>query len=60
MADVYPGTYLPIQRTWQSGDTVRVRFDFGLHAWLGDRERAGKVLLYGNPSCLPTTSVSIR
>lgn len=39
LPDVYPGTYLPIQRTWRSGDTIRVRFDFGLHAWLGSESK---------------------
>lgn len=52
LPDVYPGTYLPIQRAWQSGDTIRVRFDFGLHAWLGEREQAGKVSLYRGPILL--------
>ncbi len=50
--EVQPGTYLPLQRTWHSGDTIRIRFDFSLHAWLGEREQAGKVSLYRGPVLL--------
>jgi hypothetical protein len=50
--DVTPGTYLSLQREWRSGDTIRIRFDFSLHAWLGEREQAGKVSLYRGPVLL--------
>jgi len=50
--DMTPGTYLPLQREWRSGDTLRIRFDFNLHAWLGEREQAGKVALYRGPILL--------
>lgn len=52
ISDVTPGTYLTLQREWRSGDTLRLRFDFSLHAWLGEREQAGKVSLYRGPILL--------
>lgn len=52
VSDVTPGTYLTLQREWRSGDTLRLRFDFSLHAWLGEREQAGKVSLYRGPILL--------
>ncbi len=52
VSDVTPGTYLSLQREWRNGDTIRIRFDFSLHAWLGEREQAGKVSLYRGPVLL--------
>lgn len=52
MSGTQPGAYLRIQRVWHSGDVLRVRFDFSLHAWLGEREQAGKVSLYRGPILL--------
>ncbi len=52
VSDVTPGTYLTLQREWRSGDTLRLRFDFSLHAWLGEREQAGKVSFYRGPILL--------
>lgn len=50
--NVTPGTYLTLQREWRSGDSLHVRFDLSLHAWLGEREQAGKVSLYRGPVLL--------
>lgn len=52
VSDVTPGTYLTLQREWRSGDTLRLRLDFSLHAWLGGRQQAGKVSLYRGPILL--------
>lgn len=52
VSGVTPGTYLALTREWHRGDVVRLRFDFSLHAWLGEREQAGKVSLYRGPILL--------
>lgn len=52
VSEVVPGAYLALTREWRHGDTVRLRFDFSLHAWLGEREQAGKVSLYRGPILL--------
>ena len=52
VSEVTPGAYLTLPREWHSGDTLRLRFDFSLHAWLGEREQAGKVSLYRGPILL--------
>lgn len=46
------GTYLPVERTWQDGDSVELEFDMGLRTWVGDEERAETVSLYYGPLLL--------
>ncbi len=47
-----PGAYLPIQRLWQSGDTIKLEFDFSPRVWHGERECAGKASIYRGPLLL--------
>jgi len=49
---VEPGTYCAITRKWREGDTVKLVFDFSPHAWVGEKECAGKVSLYRGPILL--------
>ena len=51
-ADVRPGTYLPLQRAWQDGDTVVIGLDLGIHLWSGHNARAGLTSLYRGPILL--------
>ncbi|MBI2940823.1 MAG: glycoside hydrolase family 127 protein [Chloroflexi bacterium] len=50
--DVRPGTYLTLERTWASGDTIRMSLDLSLHLWPGEREAAGMVSVYRGPLLL--------
>jgi uncharacterized protein len=52
IADVEAGRYLSLQKTWRSGDTVRIAFDFSPHFWVGDRDVLGKASLYRGPVLL--------
>ncbi len=52
ITEVQPGTYLALEREWRRGDELRIRFDFSLHVWLGEREQAGKASLYRGPLLL--------
>jgi uncharacterized protein len=40
------GTYLDLERDWQSGDVVEIVLDMSISVWIGEREAAGKVSLY--------------
>jgi hypothetical protein len=52
VADVVPGTYCAVTRTWRAGDTVKLVFDFSPHVWVGEQECADKVSLYQGPILL--------
>lgn len=47
--NVKPGTYLILNRAWKTGDTISADFDFSLHTWVGQREKANRVALYRGP-----------
>jgi len=46
---VAAGSYLTLDRTWQSGDSIELTLDMSIHHWSGERESAGKVSLYRGP-----------
>lgn len=52
VADVKAGSYLPIKRTWQSGDTIDLVLDMTPWHWTGECEVAGKASLYRGPILL--------
>jgi DUF1680 family protein len=52
VADVKPGDYLVLDRTWQPGDVIELALDFRLHFWSGERECAGKTSIYRGPLLL--------
>jgi hypothetical protein len=52
VADVRPGAYLVLDRSWKPGDAVRMDFDMSPHYWVGERECAGKVSIYRGPLLL--------
>ena len=47
-----PGTYLVLQRTWNSADTIRIELDMRPHFWKGERECRGRVSIYRGPILL--------
>jgi DUF1680 family protein len=49
---VEPGTYLPLQRCWNSGDAVRLSLDMSLRLWRGERDAKGKASIYRGPILL--------
>jgi uncharacterized protein len=52
VTDVKPGTYLALDRAWQTGDRIELDLDFSLHYWAGDQECAGKASIYRGPLLL--------
>ena len=51
-ADIRPGTYLTLSRTWRDGDTVAIDLDLAVHCWSGQNARAGLTSLYRGPILL--------
>ena len=49
---VAPGSYLSLNRTWKSSDTIDIQFDFSLHFWKGEKEYEGKTSIYRGPILL--------
>lgn len=49
---VVPGTYLPIRRTWNTGDVVELNLDFSLRFWAGEEHYANEVSVYRGPILL--------
>lgn len=47
-----PGAYCAIKRPWQTGDVVELTFDFGIRAWSGEGDFAGKMCLFRGPLLL--------
>ncbi len=52
VAGVKPGHYLEINRRWQAGDEVTLRFDLRLRCEPGDLQQYGRVSLYRGPILL--------
>ncbi len=52
IANVAPGRYLTLDRTWQSGDVVTLTFDFTPKFWNGERECEGRTSIYRGPLLL--------
>jgi DUF1680 family protein len=51
-ANVSAGSYLLLNRTWQSGDVVEIDLDMRPWLWVGEREAQGSVSLYTGPILL--------
>ena len=51
-AEVLPGTYLSLPRTWRAGDRVVLDLDLAMHCWSGHNARAGLTALYRGPLLL--------
>lgn len=49
---VTPGTYLALDRTWSTDETVFIDFDMAPHFWQGDNECRGLTSLYRGPVLL--------
>lgn len=47
-----PGTYLNLQRTWQSGDRLTIEFDITTRVWTGKGPRYGRAAVYHGPLLL--------
>ena len=52
VADGKPGTYHVLERSWKSGDVVRLGFDMSPRVWVGERQCRGKVSVYHGPLLL--------
>jgi DUF1680 family protein len=52
VSGVKAGSYLSLDRTWQTGDTIDVEFDFSLQFWAGERECEGRASIYRGPILL--------
>lgn len=52
VADVQPGRYLELDRTWQAGDQVTLTFDLPVRAEAGDLDQFGHAALYRGPLLL--------
>ena len=52
IAGAQPGSYLAIERQWQSGDVIEIDLDMSLHFWSGQEECAGKTSIYRGPILL--------
>ena len=52
VGEVRQGTYLALDRLWQTGDRVEVDLDYVLHFWAGERESAGRASVYRGPVLL--------
>jgi DUF1680 family protein len=53
--NIFPGSYLTINREWQPGDTIHIDLDMSLHYWLGENECEGKTSIYRGPILLAYT-----
>ena len=52
VTNVQSGTYLAIDRTWQSGDVIELDLGLPVHFWSGHNVRAGKTSVYRGPILL--------
>ena len=52
VSGVQAGSYLALERTWRSGDTIRLDLDMALHFWRGERECEGLTSVYRGPLLL--------
>jgi DUF1680 family protein len=60
VADVRPGAYLTVERSWKAGDTVRIELDMSLHYWVGERQCAGKASIYRGPLLLVHETLGMK
>lgn len=51
-ANVMPGAYYVIDRVWQTGDVIEIKFDMAIHFWVGDDKCLGKASIYYGPILL--------
>ena len=52
IAEVKPGTYLALDRTWRDGDAVVIDLDLAVHLWSGHHARSGLYSIYRGPILL--------
>ncbi len=52
IGDVRPGTYLTLDRQWNTGDEITIKLDLGVRYVAGDLDQLGKVSLYRGPILL--------
>jgi uncharacterized protein len=56
--NVMPGNYFVINRKWQSGDVIEIKFDMSVHFWVGDDNCSGKTSVYYGPVLLAIDTAS--
>jgi DUF1680 family protein len=47
-----PGSYLRLERKWETTTALDIDFDFSFHFWKGEKECAGKTSIYRGPILL--------
>ena len=52
VADVRPGQYTAIDRTWRPNDRIVLDLDLSLHYWTGERECEGRASIFRGPMLL--------
>lgn len=58
MTNVMPGDYYVINRVWNRGDVIEVKFDMSIHFWVGGGKFKDKTSIYYGPILLAMDSVS--
>ena len=52
LKSVVPGTYLTLDRKWETNDLIEIKLDMSLHYWVGEKECEGKTSVYRGPILL--------